>query len=246
MDARIYLEMKQVEDRHWWFVGRRRIVSAVLSSLVRASRPDSLRILDAGCGTGGNLAMLAGFGMVTGLEYEPLAAQLARSRGPWPVVQGALPHDVPLPARHFDLIVMTDVLEHIDDDAGALRAVAGLLGPDGSLVLTVPAFPFLWSRHDQQHHHKRRYTATTLRAVFAATDLEIVKLSYFNFWLFPLIAMARLLGRNQAECAEVSLRVPPAPINRALAALFGGERWLLRWAGLPFGVSLLAVARPKP
>jgi SAM-dependent methyltransferase len=238
--------MKRVEDLHWWFVGRRAIVRDVLAGL-RGSIPSSeFRILDAGCGTGGNFRMLSGFGHVTGLEHEPIAAGLARGQGSWNVVAGSLPENVPFRDERFHVVVMTDVLEHIDDDVGALKSVSALLAPGGHLLLTVPAFQFLWSRHDEQHHHKRRYSADSFRKVIADADLEVVKLSYFNFWLFPLVAAARFLSRKRTDAAPESLlRVPPRLINGALAALFGGESLLLRRMRLPFGVSLLAVLRPR-
>jgi len=242
MHAQIYREMERVENHHWWFVGRRAIVRNTLARTAPSRGAVGLRILDAGCGTGGNLRMLSEFGQVTGLEYEPIAADLARRRGKWEIVEGALPNDVPFRSERFDLIVMTDVLEHIDDDVGALKSIRALLAPGGRILLTVPAFQFLWSNHDLHHHHKRRYNKASLRSTIANAGLEVVTLSYFNFWLFPLVAAARLLAPRSSKAAPESLlRIPPAPVNGALAALFGGERFLLNRTSLPFGVSLIAV-----
>jgi SAM-dependent methyltransferase len=240
VDAQIYLEMQQVEDEHWWFVGRRAIVADAIRRLGLAAP----RILDAGCGTGGNLEMLAGFGEVTGLELAPAAIAAARARGPWHVERGGLPGDYPAWRRRFDLVVMTDVLEHIDDDAGALASVAALLRPDGHVLLTVPAFEFLWGAHDAAHHHRRRYTARRLAATITAAGLAPSRLSYFNFALFPAVAAMRLASRALGRSGGApGLRLPVPPLNAALAALFAAERYVLRIGGFPFGVSILALAR---
>jgi SAM-dependent methyltransferase len=240
VDAQIYLDMQQVEDEHWWFVGRRAIVADAILRLELAGP----RILDAGCGTGGNLEMLAGFGEVTGLELEPAAAAAARARGPWHVERGGLPADYPAWRRRFDLVVMTDVLEHIDDDAAALASVAALLRPGGHVLLTVPAFELLWSAHDTAHHHRRRYTARRLRETIAGAGLVPARVSYFNFALFPAVAAVRLAGRALGRVrGNAGLRLPAPPLNAVLALLFAAERHVLRVAAFPFGVSILAVAR---
>lgn len=241
MDASVYLDMRRVEDEHWWFVGRRHIVRAALAALPFDGRP---RILDAGCGTGGNLAMLAELGEVTGLELDEHAARVARLRGAGPVRQGGLPLDEPAWHRRFDLVVMTDVLEHLDDDLGALASVAAALRPGGFALLTVPAFQFLWSAQDDAYHHRRRYTASQLRSAIERAGLRTVRLSYFNSLLFPAVAAgklaARMLGRGRAR---TGLALPPAALNALLASLFAAERHLLSWTTLPIGVSVLAIGR---
>jgi SAM-dependent methyltransferase len=233
--------MRSLEERHWWFAARRKIVGEILTSL---ALPEHARILDAGCGTGGNLQFLSQFGDVTGVELDDGAAALARERGSWPVLKGSLPDGMPFVGQQFDLIVLLDVLEHIDDDAGSMCALADLLAPGGYLVLTVPAFPFLWSPHDEEHHHKRRYRAAGLRAVIANAGLRLSYLSHFNTWLFPMVAAVRLV-RKVFPANEVGsdVQLPGPAVNRMLQTVFGSER---RWIGrlrMPFGVSLLAVAR---
>lgn len=244
MDAAVYQLMQQVEDEHWWFVGRRNIVRDAIARLPLRHEGARPRILDAGCGTGGNLPMLAEFGSVKGMEFDPSAAAMARARGPWSIERGALPDDLPFGDERFDLVTLTDVLEHIDDDEGALRALAARVAPSGRLLLTVPAFQFLWSAHDTWHHHKRRYTAGSLRAVAERAGLAIERISYFNFWLFPAVTAVRLASRAFGSKAHgEGLSVPPRPINTALTALFSSESALMRVGRLPFGVSILAVAR---
>lgn len=242
MEAELYRQMRDLEDRHWWFVGRR----AIVASLLRGSDlPEGARMLDLGCGTGGNLAMLSEFGQVVGAELDEHAAQLAQERGLAPVVRGKLPHGLPLDAGVFHCVTLLDVLEHIDDDRATLETVNGLLAPAGQLLITVPAFPFLWGAHDVAHHHQRRYRAKGLRQLLETTGYEITTLSYCNTWLFPVAAVVRLLRRCfPSGSAGTELSLPPAPANTLLAALFASERHLLR-IGLPFGVSLVVLAKKR-
>ena len=243
MDPVLYQQMRELEDRHWWFVGRRRIVSALLR---RLQLPAEARVLDVGCGTGGNLQMLAHFGALTAVELDEAAAQLARDRGVAPILRGRLPDALPLAEQHFELITLLDVLEHIEDDAATLQTMHRLLAPGGHLLLTVPAFGFLWGPHDEVHHHQRRYRREPLRQLLQANGFHVNQLSYYNTWLFPPAALVRLLrralplGKSNAE-----LTLPPAPLNALLAGLFASERFVLPHASLPFGVSLLALVQ-KP
>jgi SAM-dependent methyltransferase len=158
------------------------------------------------------------------------------------VLEGYLPHDLPIADCGADMIVMLDVLEHIDDDLAALKAVSGKLKPGARLLVTVPALPALWSVHDEEHHHKRRYTAQTLRDVVAKSGLELEKISYFNTLLLPLIAGLRglkaLTGNTKPDTG-----VPPSWLNATLEAIFGFERHLIGRLPMPLGVSLFMVAR---
>jgi SAM-dependent methyltransferase len=241
VDPHIYQQMRSLEDRHWWFSSRRRIVGQILSLV---NLPKQARILDAGCGTGGNLNFLSQFGEVTGVELDNGAAALARDRGNCTILKGSLPDKMPFAGQQFDLIVLLDVLEHIDDDKASLRTLQNLLVPRGFLVLTVPAFPFLWSMHDKEHHHKRRYRAKGLQEIIESAGLRIQYLSYFNTWLFPLVAAIRL-ARRVVPASEVGhdINLPKPLINRMLKALFSSERHWIGQHRMPFGVSLLAVAR---
>jgi SAM-dependent methyltransferase len=245
MDRAIYQRMRELEDCHWWFAGRRNIVQHVLSSLDLSkdlSKPRA--ILEAGCGTGGNLPLLARFGDVTGIEADDEALALARGRGVCEVLKGHLPDGMPFTDERFDLIALIDVLEHIEDDIGSLTALGTLLTPGGYLVMTVPAFQFLWSRHDEEHHHKRRYTASSLQQVVEQAGLRIERLTYYNTWLFPIVAAARLAEKLMPP-GDVGhdLRLPNARINALLEAVFSSERHLVNRVRMPFGISLLAILR---
>lgn len=241
MHETLYEQMHALEDSHWWFTGRRRIVDAVIRQL---KLPADARILDAGCGTGGNLTMLAHHGHVTGMEYDATAATNARKRDINQIVRGCLPDSLPFDKGTFELITLLDVLEHIENDQASLINLGNLLVPGGRLLLTVPAFPFLWGPHDTEHHHKRRYRSLNLRQCIEGAGLEVQWMSYYNSSLFPAIAAIRLLRKlvpSQAIGDELTL--PPAPLNLIFHGLFAAERHLLGRVTLPFGLSLMAVVR---
>lgn len=241
MDRQVYARMAELEDRHWWFAARRRILTEVLARLV--ALPAAPRLLEAGCGTGGNLAMLSRFGEVAAFEPDAEARRMAREKSGFDVRDGRLPGDIPFEPGGFDLVAAFDVLEHVEDDLASLRALHAQLRPGGSALITVPAFEFLWSRHDERHHHKRRYAKDALVSRAAAAGFTPVVATCFNSLLFPLIAGVRL-GKRILGLDEVEDEVlPPHPINRILYALFASERHLVGRVPLPLGVSLLMIAR---
>lgn len=241
MQAELYQQMRDIEDRHWWFRARREIISVLLSQMQLSP---TNRLLDLGCGTGGNLEMLSRFGAVTGLELDQQAMELAQQRRVANVLSGSLPDAVPYEAESFDCVTMLDVLEHVEKDEAGLRSVHRVLAPGGWLLLTVPAFQFLWGPHDTEHHHYRRYRAAELRRKLQGAGFTISKLSYYNSWLFPPIALLRLVHKaipfGQAGGEE---RLPPGWLNHLLERLFASERWVLARSSLPFGVSLVAIAQ---
>lgn len=240
MSPDAYLEMSETEDRHWWFRGRRQILSTLVKSL---GLPPQARILEVGSGTGGNLRMLSRFGVVSAMEMDASARQIAHRKlgDSFDVRAGHCPAEIPFRGERFDLICMFDVLEHIDEDTQTLRALGSLLAPGGRLLVTVPAYQWLWSAHDEFLHHKRRYTAARLRRVADNAGLAVRRLSYFNTLLFPLAAIARLKDRLLGSGKATGTDVPSGPVNSALERIFGLERHLLASASLPFGVSLMVV-----
>lgn len=200
-----------------------------------------MRILEAGCGYGGNLKMLAEFGTVDAFEYDAEARRHAAALHGRPIAFGHLPDQPGFETRRFDLVAMLDVLEHIDADIASLAALRGVLAKDGLVLLTVPALPWLWSKHDEIHHHKRRYTRTSLDRTLRAAGLRPVKIGYFNSILFPLAVCQRLGAKLLGQEASVD-GLPPAPLNTLFARLFGLERWLVGRVPMPIGLSLFAIA----
>jgi SAM-dependent methyltransferase len=243
MERHVYDRMAEIDRDHWWFVGRRRILTALIERFRPRAGP--LRILEVGCGTGSNIAMLQHYGSVDAIEPDDHARAFAEQRTGLAIKGGYLP-DVPLAEGYYDLIVLLDVLEHIPDDLGALSALRSKLAPGGRLLLTVPAMPSLWSGHDLAHHHQRRYTARTLDTVVQAAGFRRLHRASFNTLLLPAIVAVRLVNRLIGRKGGDEDRIPPKPINRALTALFAAERHAAVRGLFPAGVSLALVAEPDP
>ncbi len=246
MDASLYPRMAALEDAHWWFAARRAIVGRLLE---RVELPPAAAILEPGCGTGGNFPLLARRGRLFAIDRDPAAIRFAAARGLAELAEGALPDRIPFGATRFDLVVMTDVLEHLDDPGAALRALHARLTPGGSILITVPAGPWMWSDHDVTHHHRRRFRARDLDLILRGSGFATIYLSHYNFLLFPLIAGARMLPRTRSRdrtAPRHDLAMPSAPVNRLLRAVFASERFVIGSARVPFGVSLIALARAIP
>jgi SAM-dependent methyltransferase len=242
MDPKSYPQMAALETSHWWFVARRQILKSVLH---RFTNQKPITILEVGAGTGGNVAMLESFGHVTLVEPNPVARSILNQKG-FSVIDGTLPGILPLPEKSVDVIAMLDVLEHIQADEEALRALRPLLTPTGKILLTVPAFGWLWSHHDAYHHHIRRYSRQGLRALIEKAGYTIEYLSYFNTLLFPLVVLARLWARLCGKKNRSDMNMPPLWLNTLLKNIFALERHVLgSGKRLPVGISLLVVARPK-
>jgi 2-polyprenyl-3-methyl-5-hydroxy-6-metoxy-1,4-benzoquinol methylase len=218
MDRDAYQLMAAAERDHWWFRGRRVFIERAMRTL---ALPASARILDAGCGSGGNLALLSQFGTVYGFEYDAEARAVAEALGV--------------------AIGLFDVLEHLPHPVESLQALAARLAPGGAIVLTVPALPWLWGPHDEVHNHFRRYTATTLQAHLAAAGLRVERLTYMNALLLPLAVAQRLKERLFGY--QVEALTPSPMVNRLLYRTWLLERAWIPQRRLPIGLSLLAVAR---
>lgn len=242
MDRTAYDRWLELETKHFWRVERRALILETIERhLPRAGR---LRILDVGGASSLVSREMGRFGDVVVVEPDAPSVEIGRAAG-LDIREGALPDRLPVEGP-FDLITLFDVLEHVDDDAGAVSAVRRLLSPDGRLVVTVPAVPLLWSDHDVSVHHRRRYLEGTLRSALEGGGFSVDYLTYFTSFLFPVIATQRLLSRARGVRREATydVSVPAAPINGALRAIMHAERVALRKIRLPIGSSLLAVCRP--
>jgi SAM-dependent methyltransferase len=241
MERAAYALMAAHEDRHWWFVGRRAVIAALLDRIPLRAHP---RILEAGCGTGGNLGLLESRGLVSAFEPFDEAAGSARGRYPSADVRyGRLPEEVPFEDGSFDLVAALDVLEHVDNDAASLAALVRLAKPGGSIIVTVPAHQALWGSHDQRLHHRRRYGRAELREIARQSGAEIVFETAFNTLLAPIAMVYRLIENVTGVGFGNQERLPARPINGVLGALFGLERMLIARSAIPFGLSYGFVLR---
>lgn len=236
MERDVYDNMRRIERSHWWFRARREILS---DQLEQFGLSKDARILEVGCGTGGNLPMLARYGAVTGMEPDAESREYAMEQTGISVLPGFLPGPLPDFGGPFDLVTAFDVIEHVDQDLDSVVALGDLLKPGGRMLTTVPAHPWMWSAHDAAHHHKRRYRKAEFLRLFQEAGLRLIKTSYFNTLLFPPIAAVRLVKRR-ADGGDDAL--PSATVNRLLTSVFAFEKHLLRMGSLPFGVSLLVAA----
>ena len=235
------------EAHHWWFRARRAIVRDMLQ---RRYHGAGAPVVDLGCGTGGMLPLLSEFGPVVGLDPAPLAREYCRTKLNMEVIDGSLPDRVPLASDHYGLAALFDVIEHVDDDVATLREAWRILKPGGLAVITVPACPWLWARHDEVNEHKRRYTRAELQRKILQAGFRAPRLSYYNFWFLPAIATVRLgqklAGRFYRPSPDnCDLSLSPRWINRILEQVMSSERFLLRYLRLPWGASLIATAE-KP
>jgi SAM-dependent methyltransferase len=242
MERVVYRQMAELDQRHWWYRARRRVLAALIRREARP--PASARILEIGCGTGHNLAMLSGFGDVDALELDEEARGLAEQRLGRKVMSAPLPELAGVADRCYDLIGAFDVIEHIEDDRGALASIAAKLKLGGKLVMTVPAHQWMWSAHDVVNHHKRRYSKRSLRALIEGSPLRLDKIGYFNSLLFP-VAVAERLASKLRKKEDADLTLPPAPLNTALERTFAVERHLVGRLPLTPGLSLFAVASAR-
>lgn len=248
MDVELYKKHYHLEARHWWFCARRRIVQAVLRRYVAPNGCDGAsRVCDIGCGTGILLQDLIGAGyQATGVDPSPDALNFCRHRGV-PVVEGALPDALPAGLKNLDAVLLLDVLEHIPDDAAALRQALSLLRPGGVAICTVPAYPWMWTQRDTNQHHLRRYWYTQYaRLIARQPGAKALFQSYLNCTLLPLAALVR--GADRLWPGEHrgfrDLKVPRWGFNRLFDKIFGSEKALLgRGMSLPFGLSMIAVIR---
>ena len=238
MERIVYEQMAEHDQRHWWYRARREVLAALIR---RASLPAHAHILEIGCGTGHNLAMLSEFGEVDALELYNEARKIAANRLGKPVMKAPLPELKGVPVAHYDLIGAFDVIEHIDDDVAALASIALRLKPGGKFVITVPAHEWMWSAHDVVNHHRRRYSKRSLRALIEGSPLRIERIGYLNSLLFPVAVAERLWSKARGK-DNANLALPAKPLNAALERVFALERYAIGRLPLPPGLSLFAVA----
>jgi SAM-dependent methyltransferase len=239
MDQSHFHMIEQNASTHWWYQGRIRILTKLLHSL---HLPKDCNILEMGCATGENLLWLQNFGHPVGIEPDFWAVEKAKQKKAGHVYQGSLPNHLPDISKQFDLITLLDVLEHIENDDLSLMVLKKWLKPGGYILITVPAYTFLWSALDDINHHKRRYTWNLLYKRLKKNDYSVIYMSYFNTLLFPLICTFRMMDRflGNAQHSDVSFCEFG---NHVLKTIFSLEQRWIPQKKFSFGVSLAAIAK---
>ncbi|RMD94910.1 MAG: class I SAM-dependent methyltransferase [Calditrichaeota bacterium] len=252
MEKRTYHLFKELQNEHWWFAGRRQIVASLLKTTLATGGPgltpgSNLRILEVGCGTGAMLGMLGQFGEVWGVDQSTDAVEICHALNFRNVY---LANEFSMAPNTVDLLSFFDVIEHVQDDAGLVQSYLNYLKPGGWVVITVPAFQFLWSDHDEVNHHYRRYTRPQLQQLITRLGLQVERMTYFNAFLFPPIALARMLQKLKRKFVPAPVAAmhsdferPHQSLDRLLQKVFASERFFLTKLNFPFGVSLLCIAR---
>lgn len=239
MERVVYDRMAELDELHWWYRARRQVLQALIERVV--DPPRGANILEVGCGTGHNLAMLGRFGKVDAIEVDAEARAFAEKRTGRPVSSAPLPALPGIERGHYDLVAALDVVEHIADDRAAVEALASCLKPGGKLLVTVPAHQWMWSAHDELNHHKRRYSKRGLARLIEGSPLKLDRIGYFNSLLFPLAVGARMASKLTGRGGDDD-SLPPRPLNYLFERVFGAERRLIGTVPLPPGLSLFAVA----
>jgi SAM-dependent methyltransferase len=242
MNITEYAEMYKLENFYWWFVARRKLLESLIKGIAR-STPRPL-ILDVGCGTGINFTVLSHYGETFSSDASEEALRFGRARGIRLPVRARV-ESLPFPAASFNVITALDVLEHIDNDMEALAELWRVASEEGWLLITVPAYGFLWSEHDEALHHRRRYAASELRNKLTRAGFEVERVTYYITFLFFPILMVRFLQSvfKRSIYPKTSHIILPTWLNSLLIGILGLERFLLRWVNFPFGVSLVCLAR---
>lgn len=239
MQSYLYDDLYELEDTHWWHRAKRRLVYDFIRRFTPRTQP---RILDIGCGTGKNIEVWSRLGTTAGIDVEARAIAYCRKRGILRVQQ-ARAENTGLPASSVDVVTLLDVLEHTHDTI-VLPEITRILSKQGILIVTVPAYPWLWSTWDTVLHHKRRYTKQTLRHAVSAAGLKTLYISHvFSFLPIPVILIRLVKSRYSKDRYGSDFRLTSRAINRILYALCVLEQYVMKIVPLPFGTSIVCVAQ---
>lgn len=229
----------EIQKKHWWFVTKKNIVLDFISKFLPPK--SEMKILDIGCGSGLMLNSLEKYGQTFGMDMSDEAIAFSKEVFSGNIRQGSLPDRVPFENNYFDLVTALDVIEHIDNDADALKSLKSIISNQGKAIITVPAFMFLWSHFDVINEHKRRYTLKELNTKLLEAGFKVEKISYYNTLLFPIVAVIRIINNLLNRHGSSDLDMPSLIVNTILKKIFGLEKYMLRYINLPFGVSIIAV-----
>lgn len=248
MKKYLYNDLYSLEDTHWWHKAKRSLVVFFIERYVSKNRSYSkeqgLKLLDAGCGTGKNIEEFSKFGTTWGIDFAEEAINFCKKRGLKNITRGSLER-LPFMKNFFDCITALDVLEHVDDKR-ALKEINRTLKKSGILVLTIPAYPFLWSRWDEVLHHKRRYTKYTISQVLKKNGFRILKISYcYSFLFIPVFITRSIKNLIYKNYYPSDFLISNKFLNAFFLGLASIERTVIEHISIPFGTSIIAVAEKK-
>lgn len=243
MQQHTYAIMNRVEDSHWWYVGRRAILESFLRGIVQnlQSEIQNPKILDVGCGTGGNLEMLLKFGAAEGVDVSDEALEFCKSKGL--KAHKGLAEKLPFANESFDIVTALDVVEHLDDDIAGLREMYRVLKAGGKTLIFVPAFMWLWGVQDDVSNHRIRYTKKQIVERLRKAGFEIERATYANWTFFAPILAGRTLMKITGIKPESENNVNVSALNGIFGKIFGAEKLWLKNFDFPFGVSIVIVAK---
>jgi 2-polyprenyl-3-methyl-5-hydroxy-6-metoxy-1,4-benzoquinol methylase len=250
MDKAYFKQYYRLEREHWWFKARIQILAAVLQKNLPTNTP--LKILNVGVATGATSEMLQQFGEVTSIEYDQDCCNFMNQQNNLQIQQGSITA-LNFNNHSFDVVCSFDVIEHVEDDATAAKELERVCAPNGFIFVTTPAYQFLWSEHDVVNHHFRRYTRTNFSKLFNTELLTPIKKTYFNFFLFPPIALIRIVlwpfqknktATQQSQETDAT-RFSPGILNNLLYQIFLFEKALINTISFPFGVSIMLLFKKK-
>lgn len=252
MDINYYKEYALLERHHWWFKVRGKIISKLISGSIQNKDNKPLNILNIGAATGKTSELLSMFGKVTSLEYDQDCCDYANQHFNLTIINGSI-LELPFNDEEFDLVCAFDVIEHVEDDLSGIFEMKRVCKNEGLIVITVPAYLFLWSHHDEVNHHYRRYTLKGLKELVKKVNLNPVRATYYNTLLFIPIAVFRLLSKiipekliRKGAGSDATLHTNDGLISRILYRIFNLELVLLKLFNLPFGVSIfLSLSKNK-
>lgn len=241
MQKYLYQDLYELEDKHWWHINKRKLVEFFIRKNLQ-NKTDN--ILDVGCGTGKNIESLSTNWECWGIDVSPEAIAFCKKRGIKTVIKGSLAK-IPFPKQSFSGITVLDVLEHVDDTE-ALQEIYRVLKKNGIVIITVPAFSWLWSRWDEVLQHKRRYTKKTLQKILQENKFKILKISYiYSFLILPAFFIRQVKNILFKDSYPSDFKLSSPVINYLFACICKIENFFITFANLPFGASLIAVAYKK-
>ena len=241
MQQHTYAIMNRVEDSHWWYIGRRAILESFLDGIIKKSKIENPKILDVGCGTGGNLEMLASFGAAEGVDVSDDALEYCQQKGL--KAHKGLAEALPFEDESFDVITALDVVEHLDDDIAGLKEMNRVLKKGGRKLVFVPAFMWLWGVQDDVSNHRIRYTKKQIVERLEKAGFDIERATYANWTFFAPILGGRALMKLTGIKPESENNVNISALNGVFGKLLGAERFFLKNFNFPFGVSIVIVAK---